>query len=104
VDEVDRVCGDKKPGSARDIANAMLHTVYMGTENSSSQTRARAKALAEEIGCYHTDLNVDSITSAIINVFQIATGRRPMFACNGGTGGEDLALQNIQARTRMVVA
>jgi NAD+ synthase (glutamine-hydrolysing) len=105
VKEVNRLCGaDSPPKSAKDIAKNILHTVYMGTENSSGATRARAKQLADEIGCYHTDLNIDNVTSAIINVFQIATGRRPMFACNGGTMGEDLALQNIQARSRMIIA
>lgn len=92
------------PLSPKDIAKNILHTIYMGTENSSKATRARAASLAAEVGSYHTDLNVDAITSAIINVFQVATGRRPMFVCAGGTAGEDLALQNIQARTRMVIA
>jgi len=76
----------------------------MGTQNSSKATRARAKALADEVGSYHTDLDIDTVTTAVIGVFQVATGRRPMFASKGGTRAEDLALQNIQARSRMVLA
>ena len=33
-----------------------------------------------------------------------ATGKTPRFTSQGGTYTEDLALQNIQARTRMVVS
>lgn len=40
------------PTDPRDIANKIFHTCYMGTENSSSDTRKRAKDLAEAIGRY----------------------------------------------------
>ena len=37
-------------------------------------------------------------------VFRACTGRSPVFTSAGGTAREDLALQNIQARLRMVLA
>ena len=76
----------------------------MGTENSSKETRQRARQLAEDIGAYHTDLNMDSLVTAVRELFAFVTGQRPRFRVHGGTSAENLALQNIQARLRMVVA
>ena len=38
------------PSSAQEIANRLLCTCYMGTTNSSVETRSRAAQLAREIG------------------------------------------------------
>ena len=40
------------PSDPREFANRIFHTCYMGTENSSEETRRRAKLLAEAIGRY----------------------------------------------------
>ncbi|KAL9100957.1 MAG: hypothetical protein Q9187_009298 [Circinaria calcarea] len=76
----------------------------MGSENSSSETRARAKALAGDIGAYHTDLNIDTVVKALTNLFTAVTNFVPRFKVHGGSQAENLALQNIQARLRMVIA
>lgn len=76
----------------------------MGTTNSSSDTRGRAKALANFIGSFHLDIGIDTIVEACLMVFYLATKMNPRFKSNGGTSTENLALQNIQARTRMLVA
>lgn len=68
----------------------------MGTENSSQETRQRAKDLAEAIGAYHVDLNMDSVVNAVRDLFIFVTGKRPMFQVHGGSKTENLALQNIQ--------
>ena len=47
---------------------------------------------------------IDAAVDALVGIFEIATGRLPQFRVNGGTGIENLALQNVQARTRMVVS
>jgi NAD+ synthase (glutamine-hydrolysing) len=49
-------------------------------------------------------MGIDEIYDAIVNVFAKATGRRPEYETSGGSLNEDLALQNIQARVRMVVS
>ncbi|KAJ3053734.1 glutamine-dependent NAD(+) synthetase, partial [Rhizoclosmatium hyalinum] len=92
------------PKDAKDLCGHILHTSYMGTENSSDETRNRATRLAKDIGSYHVNLNMDSVVSAIIGVFQTVTGKTPRFKLNGGTVAENLALQNIQARSRMVLS
>ena len=36
-----------------ELCNSVLHTVYMGTTNSSVATRSRAETLAAQIGAHH---------------------------------------------------
>ncbi|KAG8902475.1 glutamine-dependent NAD(+) synthetase [Tulasnella sp. 403] len=92
------------PTDARDLASKIFHTCYMGTENSSIDTRRRAKMLAEAIGAYHVDLNMDAVVLAVRNLFALVTGVKPKFRVHGGSEAENLALQNIQARLRMVLS
>ncbi|RKP05405.1 hypothetical protein THASP1DRAFT_35345 [Thamnocephalis sphaerospora] len=103
--------GDYVPTDARELCGTatlacsrILHTCYMGTKYSSDATRGRAKRLAEAIGCYHIDINIDSVVTSVHTLFETVTGRRPVFASQGGTSAENLALQNVQARLRMVLA
>ncbi|KAH7924291.1 glutamine-dependent NAD(+) synthetase with GAT domain-containing protein [Leucogyrophana mollusca] len=92
------------PSDPREFASRIFHTCYMGTENSSAETRKRAKDLAGAIGSYHVDLNMDSLVTAIRDLFSFVTGVKPQFRAHGGSNAENLALQNIQARLRMVIA
>lgn len=88
----------------KEFANRVFHTSYMGTENSSPETRSRAKQLSQDIGSYHVDLNMDTVVSSVRNLFGLVTGAKPQFRVHGGSSAENLALQNIQARLRMVLA
>ena len=90
--------------SAPELASRLLTTVYMGTENSSGETRERAAALASQVGALHMDVKIDLAVSALTQLFAAITGRTPRFLVRGGTPAENLALQNIQARLRMVIA
>lgn len=92
------------PRDASEFCGRIFHTTYMGTENSSRETRARAKQLASDIGAYHVDLNMDTLVSAVVTLFATYTGKTPRFRVHGGSSAENLALQNIQARLRMVLA
>ena len=46
------------------LANRLLYTCYIGTENSSRETRKRAKQLAAQIGAHHLDINMDGLVNA----------------------------------------
>lgn len=92
------------PESPQDMANYVLHTTYMGTENSSELTTSRARRLGEAVGSYHLSIKIDTMVKAVIQVFATTFGKTPRFSVHGGTNSEDLALQNIQARLRMVTA
>ena len=76
----------------------------MGTQNSSQETRDRAKRLASDIGAYHVDLNFDTVVTSIMNLFTVITNFQPRFKVHGGTATENAALQNVQARLRMVLS
>lgn len=107
--DVRRVAGygaGEGPADARELAGRLLSCVYMGTVNSSKETRERAKALADQVGAYHLSLTIDTVVEAVVALFTAAVtgGRRPRFRAHGGTNAENLALQNIQARLRMVLA
>lgn len=103
-----RIAGDAKwePTSPVDIAEHLFHTAYMGTANSSGATRSRAATLAAQIGAYHVSADIDAAVLALLWVFSafVSKGRLPRFASHGGLPVEDLALQNLQARLRMVLA
>ena len=86
------------------LANRLLYTCYMGSANSSRETRKRAKRLAEQIGSDHLDINMDGLVSALESLFTRITHRKPKFKVEGGSYQENQALQNIQARLRMVLS
>lgn len=53
--DVRRVTGDPgyTPTDPQELCNRLLVTCYMGSENSSEETKARAKKLSQQIGSYH---------------------------------------------------
>ena len=92
------------PTDPREFANRIFHTCYMESQNSSKATRNRAKAIADQVGSYHLDVNIDSVVSALVSTFIKLTDKTPKFRIEGGTDAENVALQNIQARIRMVLS
>ncbi|CAH1996567.1 unnamed protein product [Acanthoscelides obtectus] len=105
LSDLRRITGDPEytPKSASELCNRFLVTCYMGTENSSKETKQRAAALAAAIGSYHMHITIDKAISAVLEIFSSVTGLFPKFAVNGGCPRQNLALQNIQARMRMVL-
>ncbi|SZF03506.1 unnamed protein product [Blumeria hordei] len=93
-----------RPSHVKDISCRLFHTCYIGTSNSSAGTRQIAKELADAMGSYHLDINMDAVVSALTILFIAVTSFTPKFAVHGGSSTENLALQNIQARLRMVIA
>ena len=92
------------PTDPREFANRVFYTCYMASRNSSKATRDRAKQLTDQIGSYHLNVNIDSVVAALYSLFVGITGKTPKFKVEGGTTGENNALQNIQARIRMILA
>lgn len=78
--------------------------MYLGSKYSSSETRARAKALAAEIGSNHREVDIDAAYQVLKGSAESALEREVRFASEGGSNSDDLSLQNLQARTRMVMA
>ena len=104
---------DYTPSSWRELCGKIFVTCYMASTHSGSETRERARKLAEEIGAMHTSITIDRITDAVKQTFR-EIDVHASFASKqslktepkltGGTLTENLALQNIQARSRMVMA
>jgi NAD+ synthase (glutamine-hydrolysing) len=86
------------------VTSRLFHTSFMGTQNSSKETRERSKELAKAIGSYHIDFNFDTVVHALTNMFTVVTNFQPRFKVHGGSKAENAALQNVQARLRMVLS
>lgn len=106
LSDVRRIVADAEytPKTAQELCNRILVTCYMGTENSSKETKNRASGLATAIGSYHLHIMVDKAVNACLEIFSTITGLFPKFASNGGCPRQNMALQNIQARIRMVLS
>ncbi|XP_044868683.1 glutamine-dependent NAD(+) synthetase isoform X3 [Mauremys mutica] len=104
--DVRRIVNDETytPEDSQEFCGHIFTTCYMASENSSQDTYNRAKLLAEQIGSYHINLNIDVAVKAIVGIFSMVMGRSPQFRVYGGSSRENLALQNVQARIRMVLA
>lgn len=83
---------EKLPETPEEFCNQIFHTIYLGMENQSSkETRQRAKDLAARIGSHHTDINIDDTFHATKNLLTAGTGFEPKFKVHGGTQTENLA-------------
>ncbi|KAM9302411.1 glutamine-dependent NAD(+) synthetase isoform 1-T1 [Gastrophryne carolinensis] len=104
--DVRQVVGEKcyMPITPQELCHRLLTTCYMATENSSYETRERASMLSQQIGSYHLTPTINTAVKAVIGIFTAVTGKVPLFRVHGGSGQENLALQNVQARLRMVIA
>jgi NAD+ synthase (glutamine-hydrolysing) len=88
------VPGVAEASSAREIVRTVLTTVYQATRNSGEITRQAARQVAEGIGARHLELDVDAQVQGYIGMIEGALGRQLDWKT------DDIALQNIQARTR----
>ncbi|XP_034021640.1 glutamine-dependent NAD(+) synthetase [Thalassophryne amazonica] len=50
------------------------------------------------------NINIDMAVKGILGIFSVVTGMLPRFQSKGGSLRENVALQNVQARVRMVLA
>lgn len=105
LSDLRRVTGDpdSAPEEPQEIVTRLFHTCYMGTKNSTEDTKMRASTLAETIGSYHSDITIDEVVTAQESIIVKTLNYQPKYAIEGGSRSEDLARQNIQARSRMVV-
>ncbi|GAB1202302.1 glutamine-dependent NAD(+) synthetase [Aspergillus pseudonomiae] len=109
IKDVRRLCAEPAdstwlPTTSQEVCNRIFHTSYMGTQNSSKETRDRAKRLSTDIGSYHIDFNFDTVITSLTNLFTMVTNFQPKFKVHGGSRAENQALQNVQARLRMVLS
>jgi NAD+ synthase (glutamine-hydrolysing) len=88
------VPGIEKVTTPRELVELLLTTVYQSTSNSGELTRRAAREVAAAVGARHFELDVDSLVRGYEGLVSRALGRALSWE------SDDLALQNIQARTR----
>jgi NAD+ synthase (glutamine-hydrolysing) len=109
IEDVKRIARYKGEGvlptTPQELCNQVFTTLYMGMKKQSSrETRQRARDLSEAIGSYHVNLDIDDVYEAQKKLIVSTTGFEPRFKVEGGTVQENLTLQCLQARIRMVTA
>ncbi|MCF0070312.1 NAD(+) synthase [Dyadobacter sp. CY261] len=77
-----------------DLAKVLIHNIYQGTENSSSDTLESAQSLAESIGSTFYNVNINGLVETYKGLIEDQIGRKLSWE------QDDIALQNIQARVR----
>ncbi len=92
--KLDYVPGVAQASTARELVRAVLTTVYQSTRNSGEVTRGAARSVAEALGARHLELDVDAQVQGYISMIEGVLGRKLDWQT------DDIALQNIQARTR----
>jgi NAD+ synthase (glutamine-hydrolysing) len=78
----------------RAIVGRLLTCAYQSTRNSGEVTRNAARTVAQAVGADYLELDVDAQVQGYIQMVSEALGRKLDWKA------DDLALQNIQARTR----
>ena len=81
-------------GNEKEIVNQLLFTAYQGTKNSSKETLESAQKLAESIGAEFAQWRLDEILEKTHDTIEKVLGRKLSW------DEDDIALQNIQARSR----
>lgn len=76
------------------LMNVLFTGVYQATRNSSETTRAAAEGITKAVGGTYHELDVDQIVAGYTTTIEKAIGRELSWE------GDDITLQNIQARTR----
>ncbi|MEQ9167740.1 MAG: NAD(+) synthase [Fulvivirga sp.] len=93
-DLIDKVKGKESQAAAKSIMNDLMTCAYQGTVNSSDETFNSAKKLAEDIGATFYQWTIDDEVNSYTSKIENAIGRKLSWE------KDDLALQNIQARSR----
>jgi len=79
---------------AGELTRSLLTCVYQATAHSSRTTREAARAVAAAVGAEFVELEVQGLVDGYVALVEGAIGRKL------GWEGDDVALQNIQARVR----
>jgi NAD+ synthase (glutamine-hydrolysing) len=94
LEKLSHVGGLAEQADARDIVRRLLACVYQPTRNSGDVTRHAAQSVAEALGAEYFEFNVDAVVQEYRRLVSAAIGRPLDWQT------DDIALQNIQARSR----
>jgi NAD+ synthase (glutamine-hydrolysing) len=94
LEKLAHVGGLAEQADPRDIVRRLLACVYQPTRNSGDVTRHAAQSVAEALGAEYFEFNVDAVVQEYRRIVAAAIGRSLDWQT------DDIALQNIQARSR----
>lgn len=80
--------------TVEEITKELIHSIYQGTENSSTDTYDSAESLAKSIGATFYSVNINGLVETYKGLIESQIGRNLTWET------DDLPLQNIQARVR----
>lgn len=83
-----------------ELCSKIFYTCYLGSKNSSTFTQEAANGIAKDIGSTHANVSIDPVVSALEDSYECQSGSR----LNYNNDLESLSLQNLQARTRMILS
>ena len=106
LNELRRIVNDVNyyPKSSKEICGLLFVTAFLETKNSNEISKCNSKQIADEIGSYHIEINIENIVNVFLDVFEQAFKRRPQCETEGGSIIEDKQIQNLQGRIRMIMS
>ena len=110
IKDVHRILGESQdseyiPRDPQELARRLFFTAYMPSDGiSSKETESFAARLAEQVGSHHVRANISGIFNEFRKSMDEVLHFEPKFENEGGGREQDLALQNIQARVRMILS
>jgi NAD+ synthase (glutamine-hydrolysing) len=88
------VAGITTPGTVDELMGVLFSGVYQSTRNSGEVTRHAAEQVTRAVGGQYFEISVDGIVQQYTSAIEGVIGRKLTWQ------QDDIALQNIQARTR----
>lgn len=88
------------PKSPQDIAGRLFYCCFMKTKFSTEASLERARSLAKEIGANFDVADIDPVIDATLDCYQTMSGIYPDVEVPNTQ--QNLAVQNLQCRSRMV--
>lgn len=92
------------PKSEKELCSKILFSSYLSTKFNSDETRKSAEFISNEIGCSHVEVDIEKIYDQFKLTINSSLNISPKFLSEGGSFSEDLSLQNLQSRIRMVTS
>lgn len=87
----------------KDICNKLLNTISFPSKNSSENTKCYSEQLSKDINSYHTTYSIEHLYEFLKSAGEEFLGEDMKFESQGGSTYQDVCLQNIQSRSRMLL-
>ena len=102
--ELTRIFGSI-PVDYKEMMSKVVYTAYLSGPHTSESYKNAAKIIALELGSTHFEGSIDEIFQSYLDTFTEYTGSKiPQFQSEGGSRSEEIALEALQCRIRMVVS